>query len=70
MVSSITTLESEFLANIMLPYGGTVRQWLAPQIDEDYVTGSGDGDRPLDLVNIISENHPVQSVTDSSSRTE
>ena len=28
--SVITTLESEFLANIVLPAGGTVEQWLAP----------------------------------------
>ena len=37
--SGITTLESEFLANILLPDGGTIGQWLAPQIDEAYGTG-------------------------------
>ena len=37
--SVITTLESEFLANIVLPDGGTLGQWLAPQIDEAYGTG-------------------------------
>ena len=37
--SGITTLESEFLANIVLPDGGTLGQWLAPQIDEAYGTG-------------------------------
>ena len=37
--SGITTLESEFLANIVLPDGGTVGQWLAPQVDEAYATG-------------------------------
>ena len=37
--SGITTLESEFLANIVLPDGGTVGQWLAPQVDEAYSTG-------------------------------
>ena len=28
--SGMTTLESEFLANILLPDGGTVGQWLSP----------------------------------------
>ena len=37
--SGITTLESEFLANIVLPDRGTVGQWLAPQVDEAYATG-------------------------------
>ena len=37
--SGITALESEFLANIVLPDGGTVGQWLASQIDEAYATG-------------------------------
>ena len=37
--SGITTLESEFLANILLPDGGTIGEWLAPQIDEAYGTG-------------------------------
>ena len=37
--SGITTLESEFLANLVLPDGGTVGDWLAPQIDEAYATG-------------------------------
>ena len=37
--SGITTLESEFLANILLPDGGTVGEWLAPQIDEAHGTG-------------------------------
>ena len=37
--SGITTLEGEFLANILLPNGGTVGQWLAPQIDEADATG-------------------------------
>ena len=38
--SGITTLESEFLANILLPDGGTIGEWLAPQIDEAFATGS------------------------------
>lgn len=37
--SGITTLESEFLANLVLPDGVTVGDWLAPQIDEAYGTG-------------------------------
>ena len=37
--SGITTLESKFLPNIVLPDGGTVGQWLAPQIDDAYGTG-------------------------------
>ena len=37
--SGITTLESESLANILLPGGGTIGEWLAPQIDEAYGTG-------------------------------
>ena len=37
--SGITTLESEFLANILLPDGGTIGEWLAPQIGEAYGTG-------------------------------
>lgn len=36
--SGITTLESESLANIVLPGGGTVGQWLAPQVDEAYAS--------------------------------
>ena len=37
--SGLTTLESEFLANIVVPDGGTVGQWLAPQVEEAYATG-------------------------------
>ena len=37
--SGITTLESEFLANVVLPDGGTVGQWLAHQVEEAYATG-------------------------------
>ena len=36
--SGITTLESESLANLVLPDGGTVGDWLAPQIAEAYGT--------------------------------
>ena len=37
--SGITSLESEFLANVMLPNNLTVGQVLAPQIEEAYATG-------------------------------
>ena len=37
--SGITTLESEFLSNLVLPDGGTVGEWLVPQIAEAYGTG-------------------------------
>ena len=37
--SGIATLESEFLANLVLPDGGTVGDWLEPQIDQAYATG-------------------------------
>ena len=42
--SVITTLESEFMANILLPDGGTIGEWLAPQIDEAYGTGKDAAD--------------------------
>lgn len=37
--AGITARESEFLANIVLPDGGTVGQWLVPQVNEAYATG-------------------------------
>ena len=37
--SGVTSLESEFLANVMLPNNLTVGQVLAPQIEEAYATG-------------------------------
>jgi hypothetical protein len=38
--SGITTLESEFLANILLPDGGTVGQWLSPASPESSASPS------------------------------
>ena len=38
--SGITTLESEFLANLVLPSGTTVGNWLTPQVAEAYRTGT------------------------------
>lgn len=37
--SGITTLESAFLANTLLPDGNTVGRWAEPQIQQVYLTG-------------------------------
>ncbi len=37
--SGISVFEDEFMANIMLPTGGTVGDWMRPQIAEAYLTG-------------------------------
>ncbi len=37
--SGITTIEREFLADIVLPDGKSVGNWLLPQIEEAYATG-------------------------------
>lgn len=37
--AGISTIEEEFLANIFLPNGDTVGQWIAPQVAEAYRTG-------------------------------
>lgn len=39
VASGITTVEREFLADIALPSGQTVGQWMAPQIDRSYASG-------------------------------
>ncbi len=36
----ISTIEREFLADIALPNGGTVSDWLAPQLSQAYATGA------------------------------
>jgi hypothetical protein len=36
--SGITTIEREFLADLVLPDGETVGEWLKPQIEEIYAT--------------------------------
>jgi hypothetical protein len=41
----IVTFEQEFLAHIVLPDGGTVGEWIAPQIERSYESG----DMPLAL---------------------
>lgn len=38
--SGISEFEDEFLANIMLPDGKTVGEWMRPQVDEAYRIGS------------------------------
>lgn len=37
--SGITTFQDEFLAHIVLPQGGTVGEWLSPQLGQAYATG-------------------------------
>ncbi len=37
--SGITDFNSEFLAHIILPNGGTVGHWIIPQINKSYETG-------------------------------
>jgi hypothetical protein len=37
--SGITTLEREFLSDIVMPNNQTVSQWLAPQLDAAYQSG-------------------------------
>lgn len=43
--AGIVTFEEEFLAQIMLPTGETVGDWIVPQIERSYETG----DMPLAL---------------------
>lgn len=38
--SGISEFEEEFLAHIVLPGGQTVGQWILPQVDRAYVTGT------------------------------
>lgn len=38
--SGISEFEDEFLANIMLPSGATVGEWMKPQVAEAYRVGS------------------------------
>lgn len=45
--SGISEFEDEFLAHIMLPGGGTVGEWMRPQIEQAYVTGQMPNDLPL-----------------------
>lgn len=37
--SGITSFETEFLAHIFLPGGGTVGKWIGPQLETSYKTG-------------------------------
>lgn len=38
--AGITSLENEFLAHMVLPAGGTVGQWLKPQLDRAYAVST------------------------------
>lgn len=39
ITAGITTIDQEFLANMLLPDGRTVGEWAAPQIEQVYRTG-------------------------------
>ena len=39
VTAGITTLETEFLAHIVLPDGSTVGQFMLPQVDQAYRSG-------------------------------
>lgn len=45
--SGISLFEDEFMANIMLPTGGTVGEWMRPKIEQAYLTGQMPADLPL-----------------------
>lgn len=38
--AGITTFEDEFLAHIVLPNGETVGNWMVPQVEQVYLTGT------------------------------
>lgn len=38
--TGISSFDSEFMANIVLPGGGTVGEWMGPQIERAYLTGA------------------------------
>lgn len=38
--TGIATFDGEFMANIVLPGGGTVGDWMTPQIERAYLTGA------------------------------
>ena len=37
--AGISTIEREFLADVVMPNNQTVGQWLAPQIEQVYLSG-------------------------------
>ena len=39
VTAGISTIETEFLANIVLPDNTTAGEWMLPQIDRAYCTG-------------------------------
>jgi hypothetical protein len=40
VAAGVSTFEREFLADIMLPDGTTVHEWLGPQLEEAYTEGT------------------------------
>jgi hypothetical protein len=40
IASGLSTFEKEFLADIVLPEGETVGEWMEPQIEQAYLTGT------------------------------
>ena len=38
--SGISTVEREFFYDVVLPDGKTIGEWMAPQLEEAYRTGS------------------------------
>ena len=45
--SGIESFEQAFLANILLPDGQTVGQWMVPQVEQAYLTGKMPGLLPM-----------------------
>jgi hypothetical protein len=45
--AGISLFENEFMANIMLPNGGIVGDWMRPKIEQAYLTGQMPQDLPL-----------------------
>lgn len=43
----ISTFDREFMANVVLPGGGTVGEWMEPQIEQAYITGTVPAMLPL-----------------------
>jgi hypothetical protein len=45
--SGISEFDDEFMANIMLPNGGTVSDWMRPKIEQAYLSNQMPQDLPL-----------------------
>ena len=46
VTAGISTIETEFLANIVLPDNTTAGEWMLPQIDRAYRTAGHTGHQP------------------------